>query len=112
MGAEVLAVPADVSDEGQVRTLVARAIERFGKVDVLVNNAGTILVGPAETMTVDDFKQAMATNFWGELLPILAVLPQMKAQGGGGSPTWSRSAARSRSRTSFLIVRASSPSPA
>ena len=66
----------DVSDEGQVRTLIARAVERFGKIDVLVNNAGTILVGPAGAMTVDDFKQAMATNFWGELYPILAVLPR------------------------------------
>ena len=83
LGAEVLAVPTDVSDEGQVRTLIARAIERFGRVDILVNNAGTIQVGPAESMTVDDFKQAMATNFWGELLPILAVLPHMRAQGGG-----------------------------
>ncbi len=83
LGAEVLAVPTDVSDEGQVRTLVARAIERFGRVDILVNNAGTIQVGPAEAMTVDDFKQAMATNFWGELLPILAILPHMRAQGGG-----------------------------
>lgn len=83
LGGEVLAVPTDVSDEGQVRTLVARAVERFGRVDILVNNAGTIQVGPAEAMTVDDFKQAMATNFWGELLPILAVLPHMRAQGGG-----------------------------
>ena len=83
LGAEVLAIPTDVSDEGQVRTLIARTIERFGKVDVLVNNAGTIQVGPAEAMTVDDFRKAMATNFWGELLPILAVLPQMRAQGGG-----------------------------
>ena len=83
LGGDALAVPTDVSDEGQVRNLVARTIERFGKVDVLVNNAGTIQVGPAETMTVDDFRQAMATNFWGELLPILAVLPHMKSQGGG-----------------------------
>ncbi len=83
LGGDVLAVPTDVSDEGQVRVLVARTIERFGRVDILVNNAGTIQVGPAESMTVDDFKKAMDTNFWGELLPTLAVLPQMRAQGGG-----------------------------
>ncbi len=83
LGADVLAVPTDVSDEGQVRTLIARTIEKYGRVDVLVNNAGTIQVGPAEAMTVDDFKTAMATNFWGELYPTLAVLPQMRAQGFG-----------------------------
>ncbi|WP_435007203.1 SDR family NAD(P)-dependent oxidoreductase [Tundrisphaera lichenicola] len=83
LGGEVLAVPTDVSDEGQVRTLVARTIERFGRVDILVNNAGTIQVGPAQAMNRDDFEKAMATNFWGELHAILAVLPQMRAQGGG-----------------------------
>ncbi len=82
-GAEVIAVPTDLSDEGQARNLIARAIERFGRVDVLVNNAGIISVGPVETMTVDDYKDAMATNFWGELYPILAVLPHMRAQGSG-----------------------------
>jgi len=82
-GAEVIAVPTDVSDEGQARNLIARAIERFGRVDILVNNAGIISVGPVETMTVDDYKEAMATNLWGELYPILAVLPHMKAQGSG-----------------------------
>ncbi len=83
MGADVIAVPTDVSDEGQARNLIARAIERFGRVDVLVNNAGIISVGPVETMTVDDYKEAMETNFWGELYPILAVLPHMRSQGAG-----------------------------
>ncbi len=83
LGAQVLAVPTDVADEGQVRNLVARAIERFGRVDILVNNAGIMRVGPIETMTVDDFKELMDVNFWGELLPILAVLPHMRAQGSG-----------------------------
>ncbi len=83
LGADVLAVPTDVSDEGQVRNLVARTMERHGQIDILVNNAGTIQVGPAELMDLDDYKAAMETNFWGELLPILAVLPHMKARGFG-----------------------------
>ena len=83
LGAEVIAVPTDLADEGQARNLIVRAIDRFGRVDILINNAGIISVGPVETMTVDDYKDAMATNFWGELYPTLAVLPHMKAQGAG-----------------------------
>ena len=83
LGVEVIIVPTDVSDEGQARNLIVRAIDHFGRVDILVNNAGIISVGPAATMTVDDYKAAMATNFWGELYPTLAVMPHMKAQGGG-----------------------------
>ncbi len=83
LGAEVIAVPTDLADEGQARNLIARAIERFGRVDILVNNAGIISVGPVETMTTDDYKAAMATNFWGELYPTLAVLPHMRSAGSG-----------------------------
>ena len=83
IGAEVIAVPTDLTDEGQARNLIARAIERFGRVDILVNNAGIISVGPVETMTVADYQAAMATNFFGELYPTLAVLPHMRAAGSG-----------------------------
>ncbi|WP_435016187.1 SDR family NAD(P)-dependent oxidoreductase [Tundrisphaera sp. TA3] len=83
LGAEVLAVPTDLTDEAQVQVLVARTLERFGRVDILVNNVGTIRVGPAQAMTVEDFQQVMDTNFWGQLYPTLAVLPAMRAQGFG-----------------------------
>ena len=82
-GAEVLAVPCDVSDEGQVRDLVARTEGHFGAVDVLVNNAGTIVVGPMEVMTLADYEDAMRVHFWGPLYATMAVLPGMKARGGG-----------------------------
>jgi NAD(P)-dependent dehydrogenase (short-subunit alcohol dehydrogenase family) len=80
---DVLAVPTDVSDQNQAQNLIDRTINHFGRVDILVNNAGTIRVGPVEAMTVEDFEIAMRTNFWGELYPTLAVLPQMRRQGGG-----------------------------
>jgi NAD(P)-dependent dehydrogenase (short-subunit alcohol dehydrogenase family) len=55
----------------------------IGPVDVLVNNAGVIEVGPAETMSVADYEEAMATNFWGMLYPTLAVLPGMRERKAG-----------------------------
>ena len=76
----VLIVATDVTDPEQVRRLVDRAIGRHGRVDVLINNAGIISVGPLETMTLDDFRAAMATNFWGAVYATLAVVPHMRAR--------------------------------
>jgi NAD(P)-dependent dehydrogenase (short-subunit alcohol dehydrogenase family) len=78
LGADVLALPCDVTDQASVQQLFQQAHERFGPVDVLINNAGVIEVGPAETMSVADYEAAMATNFWGMLYPTLAVLPEMR----------------------------------
>jgi short-subunit dehydrogenase len=82
-GAEVLAVPCDVSDQEQVRSLVDQATQRLGCVDIVVNNAGIIQVGPMSTTTVEDFANAMDVMFWGALYPTLAVLPQMRARRSG-----------------------------
>jgi short-subunit dehydrogenase len=75
--------PCDVSAEVQVRDLVAAATDHFGRIDVVVNNAGVILVGPLESQTLDSFHQAMNINFFGALHTTLAVLPQMLARGNG-----------------------------
>jgi short-subunit dehydrogenase len=82
-GAEVLAVICDVTDRGSVRALVRRVTGELGPVDVLINNAGVIEVGPADTMAVGDYEEAMATNFWGLLYPTLEVLPSMRDRRDG-----------------------------
>ena len=82
-GADVLASVCDVADREQVEDMVQWVSERFGRIDVLVNNAGIIQVGPMETMTLEDYRNAMAVMFWGGVYCTLAVLPQMRARGEG-----------------------------
>ena len=83
IGAEVFALPVDVADRGAAFDLVDQVAARFGPIDVLVNNAGVIEVGPQETMTLADYEEAMAVNFWGLVYPTLAVLPSMRARRSG-----------------------------
>lgn len=82
-GVPVLAVPCDVTDRQQVQALVSAARQRFGQVDVLVNNAGLIQVGPLEVQTLEDYQAAMNTHFWGPLYTILEVLPEMRQRRAG-----------------------------
>ena len=82
-GAEVIAVRCDLRNTGEIAEMVSLIHDRFGGIDVLVNNAGIIQVGPLEEMTHEDFEQAMATHFWGPLNTILAVLPQMRQRKEG-----------------------------
>jgi NAD(P)-dependent dehydrogenase (short-subunit alcohol dehydrogenase family) len=82
-GAEVLTVRCDVADRTQVRNLIRRANEHFGRIDVLVNNAGVIAAGPLETQTIQDFEMAMDIMYWGVVYPTLEVLPQMKERQSG-----------------------------
>ena len=82
-GAEVMAIACDVTDRGSVQDLVDQVNRGLGPVDVLINNAGVIEVGPAETMSVADYEEALAINFWGMLYPTLAVLPDMRQRRAG-----------------------------
>ncbi len=75
---EVLRVPTDVARVDEAKALVSRTIERFGRIDVLVNNAGIMIVGPVAAMTEDDYRQLLDTNFWGAVHTTLAALPHMR----------------------------------
>src|SRR5262245_13762383 len=82
-GSEVLALRCDVASRHEMEQTVSRVQADLGNIDVLINNAGIITVGPLETMTHEDFEQAMAVNFWGPLNAILAVLPHMRRRRQG-----------------------------
>lgn len=82
-GAEVLAFPCDVTDVTQVQEWVRVSEDHFGGVDVLVNNAGVIQVGPVEVMTLADYEEAMRIHFWAPLYTTLAVLPAMRRKRQG-----------------------------
>jgi NAD(P)-dependent dehydrogenase (short-subunit alcohol dehydrogenase family) len=62
---------------------VREVVARTGRIDVLINNAGVIQVGPLEHMQRGDFEEAMAVHFWGPLHTMMAAIPEMKRQGGG-----------------------------
>lgn len=81
--AEAAGVVCDVTDQAQVRQMVEAFRWHFGRIDVLVNNAGTIAVAPMEVMTLADYEKAMATHFWGPLYTTLAVVPEMRARREG-----------------------------
>lgn len=81
-GAEVLAIPCDVRDRGAVEGAVAAAVARHGRLDVVVNNAGVIQVGPLAEMTLADFEEALGVHFWGPLYVTLAALPHLRRQAG------------------------------
>jgi len=83
LGAQVLALQCDVTDQSQVNKLVAAAINRYGKIDILINNAGTIQVGPVNVMTEREYEEAMNVHFWGPLYTTLATLPHFRAQQEG-----------------------------
>jgi len=82
-GADVIAVPCDVTDPERVEWAVETILDVYGRIDILINNAGVIQVGPFETMTLEDFENAMRTHFWAPLYTTLAVLPGMRRRGMG-----------------------------
>ena len=79
----VLAIPLDVTDAGQIDAAVATTRSRFGRIDVLVNNAGHGSVGAVEELDDAELRTLMDTMFFGAVAMTRSVLPVMRAQGGG-----------------------------
>lgn len=82
-GAAVDVVALDVNSDVSARAAVADVLERHGRIDVLVNNAGVGLTGPVEDFPEDQARAGMETNFWGPVRMTRLVLPGMRAQGSG-----------------------------
>jgi NAD(P)-dependent dehydrogenase (short-subunit alcohol dehydrogenase family) len=82
-GADVMTARCDVTNRHDVMAMVANVYTQLGSIDVLVNNAGVIQVGPLEVMTHEDFELTMQAHFWGPLNTIMAVLPSMREKKAG-----------------------------
>ncbi|NUP13113.1 MAG: SDR family NAD(P)-dependent oxidoreductase [Polyangiaceae bacterium] len=81
MGIDVHAVACDLGEPPLARNFVESTFDRFGRIDVIVNNAGTIQVGPIESVTVERFHDAMDANFWSAVYVTLTALPTLKLSG-------------------------------
>jgi NAD(P)-dependent dehydrogenase (short-subunit alcohol dehydrogenase family) len=82
-GERILPLPLEVTDAEAARAALAAAAERFGRVDVIVNNAGYANVSPIETADEADFRTQFETNFWGVYNVSKAAIPLLREQGGG-----------------------------
>lgn len=81
-GAEVLPLVCDVSQSHEVKGMLAAARRRFGPIDILINNAGSIVVGPVQSMDAADFHFCMESMFYAHVYTTLGVLPEMLERGG------------------------------
>lgn len=82
-GATAVAIPADLRDLAQARHAITVAAERFGRIDVLINNAGQAAVGSVAEVDLDNFRQIVELNVFAPVAAMQAAIPTMRAQGGG-----------------------------
>jgi 2-dehydro-3-deoxy-D-gluconate 5-dehydrogenase len=83
LGSEAFAVEVDVGDEASVAAMVATAVARCGRLDILINNAGINIRRPAQELALDEWRQVIDTNLGSAFLCARAAYPHMKNAGGG-----------------------------
>lgn len=82
-GVEPLVMQADMRRREDIERMVKETVARFGRLDVLINNAGVLFMQEFTSMPLSDMQNLMDTNFWGPLHAVRAAAPFMKKQGGG-----------------------------
>jgi short-subunit dehydrogenase len=82
-GREVFACPTDMCDMDAVRRMIAEANEHYGRIDILINNAGQAVAGTVEELDHENFQKILDLNVWGPLHAMQAVIPLMRKSGGG-----------------------------
>jgi short-subunit dehydrogenase len=82
-GGKVFTVQCDLLDSAQIHSAIRQTIDRFGKIDILINNAGIIEVGPLQHMRREDFERSMAVHFWAPYELTSEVASEMRTWGGG-----------------------------
>lgn len=82
-GGEVITVECDLLDRSQIESAVQQTIDRFGRIDIFINNAGIMEAGPLNHMKREDFEKNLALHFWAPFELITRIVPQMRCQGGG-----------------------------
>jgi NAD(P)-dependent dehydrogenase (short-subunit alcohol dehydrogenase family) len=79
----LLSVPCDITKKDDIKKMVSQVRDKFGHIDIVINNAGIIQVGPMDTMTDNDYKAAMDVYFWGPFHIVNEIYPIMKARQKG-----------------------------
>jgi NAD(P)-dependent dehydrogenase (short-subunit alcohol dehydrogenase family) len=82
-GGDVLPIQCDLIEAAQIQSAISQTLARFGKIDILINNAGIIEVGPLDHMQLADFDRAMRVHFWAPFVLITQIIPHMREIGGG-----------------------------
>ena len=105
LGGEALAVSCDVTVREQVEAVAGAALERFGRIDAWINNAGVIAWSLFEDTTEEEFRRTLEVNPMGAVYGSWVVLPAMRSQNSGGTEPPSASALSANSGAAFSLVR-------